>query len=154
MKASDLMIGCWVHFNAVAGMLSKDRDAQVTGILEDCIAIGERGTDIFNEDYYTPITLTEEILNANHLQLGKNEIASIREFPGCADKATIIITRKQIDMGRHHPPKVTYNVFISNRETSLYDGGIFNIKLQSVHQLQIALHQAGLIYMAKNFKLE
>lgn len=127
MKARDLMIGDWVNYDP--NVFNDDEYLPIEPSERIKVERGE-DIDLAEENCYSPIHLTEEILKAN----------------GFTHKDTM-------EEWWHEEYDATWGMRMSDFElTDEFNFG--RAKITYVHQLQHALRLCGLNDLADNFKLE
>lgn len=99
--------------------------------------------------YLQPIPLTPEILEKNNLILGDNIISSDKT-PFGEIFNSINIKNTLIENGQLQ--KEAYQIYIRNKELSIFEGRYICIRIAYVHELQHALRLCGLNELADNFK--
>lgn len=147
MKATELMIGDLVHLYVNNNGITND-NVKVVVLSEDSITVLNKfGIDEeYSEDdvidgvsAITPILLTEEILKANSLIVGRNVV-----------NEDLII---RCDWFNDHTHPVLWAIHIVSHEPNIFLHCVLDIHTHYVHELQHALRLCGLNDLADNFKL-
>lgn len=148
MKEKELQIGDWVYI--FDPDYKDEKEAyKVSEIREDGIRV-YMFNDTYEENWFEPILLTPEIIEANNLCLGRNVF---KHNVGPFEDDTIIDISRNLIMIDDAEKKEFWCLHLCNKECDCFEGGVIsmNLNLLYVHQFQHALRVVGLTELADEF---